>query len=214
MKENYMKKIFTTIFALVFCFVVTSAEDDYGVDSKPASIKFGPYFGWSVAGINASEVPTGTKNAVATSPSPNFGLMAYYPTDYTKNSGFGGTIGFKQIPYAFDVTGYKTGYNYSYFIVGALFNVSGFTLGLDASFPTKASIIDNDVELNSDNMSTVIDLKLGGLFKIQENSFGSTNIFITLGYFLGEQYKTAPGINGTPAHAEIGLTYLLDTANW
>lgn len=207
-----MTKLYTTLFALFFCYAVAFAQTEE--EEIPKGLSIGPYFGWSVAGINASEVPTGTKNAVQTAPSPNFGIMGYYPTDFTKNSGFGGMLGFKQIPFAFDYSSFKTGFNYSYFIVGVFFNISGFTIGLDGSFPSKGKIIDSDVEVNTDNAATVVDLKLGGLFTLLENKFGATKIFLNAGYFLGEQYKTASTTNATPAHVELGLTYLLNTANW
>jgi hypothetical protein len=207
-----MKRIFAVLFSLFFCFAVTFAQTEE--EEIPKGLSIGPYFGWSVAGINASEVPNGTKNSVETAPSPNFGIMGYYPTDYTKNSGFGGMLGFKQIPYGFNKGEQKTGFTFSYFIIGAFFNISGFTIGLDASFPSSGKIIDSDVELNTDNAATCVDLKLGGFFKVQESKFGSLNVFLNGGYFLSDQYNNSTSYKVNPAHAEIGLSYLLNTTDW
>lgn len=209
-----MKKTIISLIILTFSLTgLAFAQGEYQ-EKPPASVSIGPYFGWSVAGINAASVPSGTKNAVQTATGPNFGLMAYYPTDFTANSGFGGMLGFKQIPYAFDYGGQKSGYNFSYFNIGAFFNISGFTLGLDASFPMTLTNTESDIEIPADNAATCVDLKLGGYFKIHESSFGTLNVFLNAGYFLTDAYNNTAAFETKPAHVEVGLNYLLNTSDW
>lgn len=212
-----MKKTIIAIFALTILFPFISYSqgvNDEEEQSKPMFV--GPYLGWSVVGINAASVPAGIKNAVETASSPNFGIMAFFPTTIMDKSGFGAHLGIKQIPYGFDNGFQKNKYTFNYFAIGGFFYLSGFTIGFDGSIPMSATSTtgNTDIDVNTDNLQTSIDFKVGGLFKLYENKSGNLDLFLNAGYFLIEQYKNVTTGNTNPAHIEIGLTYLFNTANF
>ncbi|OGU60830.1 MAG: hypothetical protein A2X64_04490 [Ignavibacteria bacterium GWF2_33_9] len=212
-----MKKF--TLLSLAILFAASSISfsqlnDEINNDYDKNALMFGPYLGWSVAGVNTTGAPTGLKVAVGSSSSPNFGIMVYKPTDISSNSGYAGLLGIKHVPYGYNNGAYKDFYDMSYFIVGGLFNLSGFTIGLDVSFPMTLDHIDPSYEVASNNLNITADLKLGGMFKLFENKYGIFNIFINAGYMVNEVHKNVVGLNPKPAHIEVGLDYLFNTSNF
>jgi hypothetical protein len=207
MKKTIIAILALTILLPLFAF----SQGVYDEEEVTPALYIGPYFGWTLAGINASEVPNGTKNIVSTAPTPNFGIFGYYPLNYTQNSGIGGMVGFKQVPYGLDFSGNKVHYNFKYFLIGAFFNISGFTIGLDANIPVSGNNVTSDTELPSDNLATTVDFKLGGFFKVQESKMGSLNVFLNAGYFLIDQYINSGTNSVKPAHIQAGITYLFNT---
>ncbi len=67
MKKTIIAILALTIFLPLFAF----SQGVYDEEEVTPALYIGPYFGWTLAGINASEVPNGTKNIVATAPTPN-----------------------------------------------------------------------------------------------------------------------------------------------
>ncbi|HRP01214.1 MAG TPA: hypothetical protein PLE30_01055 [Candidatus Kapabacteria bacterium] len=166
------------------------------------------------AGINAADVPTGTKNAVGFANTPDIGLQLYIPFKGQDNMGVLANLGYYTFPYNFTfegVSGADAKYNASYIGLGADFFVSNFTVGVNYGIPASAKL--NDFDLNTETMAGALEFRLGGHIPMMVTSSGRLNLNIRASYFLTGQFqenKLIGGKNTNPASISFGLSYLFN----
>lgn len=165
------------------------------------------------AGINAAEVPEGTKNGVSFANTPDFGVQFYMPFQGQNYMGLLANIGYYTFPYKFTIenSSFESKYNTSYVGLGADFYVSGFTVGVNYGFPSAASI--NDAELNTETLAGAFEFRLGAHIPMMISSSGRLNLNIRASYFVTGQYNQGKEIGGkstNPASLMFGLSYLFN----
>lgn len=204
-----MKVISVLLATFIITFRFTLADDFESVN-HPLAI--GIELGFK-AGINAADVPTGTKNGVSFANTPDFGAQFYMPFQGQNYMGLLANIGYYTFPYKFTFENVNTEakYNASYIGLGADFYVSGFTVGANYCFPSSAKI--NDTELNTEVLASVFEFRLGAHIPIMINSSGRLNLNIRGSYFVTgqlDQSKLIGGKNTNPASLMFGLSYLFN----
>lgn len=185
-------------------------SQDFESTNHPMSI--GIEIGYK-AGINAAEVPDGTKNGVSFASSPDFGAQFYMPFQGQNYMGILANIGYYNFPYKFTFEGNSSEvkYNAAYIGLGADFYVSGFTVGVNYGFPAAATI--GDAELNTEVMAGAFEFRLGAHIPMMVSSSGRLNLNIRASYFVTGQYdesKLIGGKNTNPAALMFGLSYLFN----
>lgn len=208
-----MKKL-TLILAFIFGISISNSFANY-----PMSI--GPYFQWK-AGVNAADVPDGTKNALGFANMPDFGAVFYLPFQPDSKTGLLVNVGYHTYPY-----GLKTGVggtneftsdlNYSYVILGGAFHVSGFTVGFDLGFPSSASSTTKGTtyDVTTNGIGMLVDLRLGANFPLVESETGRLCLQISAGYSVTNQFDNNSTYfnkeyNYHPASAALGLSYFFN----
>jgi len=165
------------------------------------------------AGINAAEVPEGTKNGVSFASMPDFGVQFYMPFQGQNYMGLLANIGYYTFPYkfTFENTNAELKYNTSYIGLGADFYVSGFTVGVNYGFPSAATI--GDADLNTETLAGAFEFRLGAHIPMMVTSSGRLNLNIRASYFVTGQFnesKLIGGKNTNPAALMFGLSYLFN----
>ena len=204
-----MKTYALLLVVLLFATKFTYASDFESVN-HPMSI--GVEIGYK-AGINAGDVPDGTKNALGFANTPDFGAQFYMPFQGQDYMGLLANIGYYTFPYHFSLNGVseETKYNFSYVGLGADFFVSGFTVGINYLFPSAAKM--NDFELNTDGLKSAFEFRLGGHIPMMVSPSGRLNLNIRASYFVTGQFEenlTIGGKNTNPASLMFGLSYLFN----
>lgn len=200
-----MKKVL-----LYFVFSLILVNFSYAQSNYPISI--GIELGYK-AGINAADVPQGTKNGVSFADLPDFGLQGYLPFQGDNNMGVLGNLGYYTFPYKFTFEGNNSEikYNFRYIAFGLDFYLSGFTIGLNYGFPSAAKIEDKD--LNTDLLANLFEFRLGGHIPMLYTDFGRLNFNIKASYFISGQYNDnniLQGKNTNPASLSFGVSFLFD----
>lgn len=204
-----MRNIIVTVISFVM-FTNFLSSQDYENINHPLGI--GLEIGYK-AGINAAEVPEGTKNALGFANMPDFGLQFYMPFQGQNYMGLLANIGYYTFPYNLSLEGIspETEYNFSYIGLGADFYVSGFTVGLNYGFPSSSKM--NDFELNTEGLNGAFEFRLGAHIPMMVSSSGRLNLNIRASYFITGQFDESVligGKNTNPASLMFGLSYLFN----
>jgi len=221
-----MKKILliTTILAI---FLFTNKS--FSQELHPMGI--GPFFNYSI-GINANDVPKGRQNGLALNNIPDFGLTYYLP--FSKTSNVGLSVDLAYITYSYIQKNFYSGkewnHHFHYFEFNPSFNFSNFLLGFNFDFPLSADIEGADIA--SSKLSTLVGIKIGGLFELYSSETGRINLFIEGNYTFTGVFKNfakddpmishAPyefpeipndSFNTKPASVGIGFNYIFNLTN-
>jgi len=196
--------------ALITFLMLSNQLFSQDFESKNYPMSVGPEIGFK-AGINAAEVPDGTKNGVSLAKSPDFGLQFYMPFQGQNYMGLLANIGYYNFPYKFtyESTSFELKYNTSYIGLGADFYVSGFTVGINYGFPSAATI--GDVDLNTETLAGAFEFRLGAHIPMMVTPSGRLNLNIRASYFVTGQLNDnnlIGGKNTNPAAFMFGLSYL------
>lgn len=181
----------------------------------------GPFI-FAKAGVNAADVREGIKNGVAMSPLPDFGVTGYIP--FNEESKIGATIDIAYSTYAYQKKLHGDEGNpwidkFHYFTISPSIHVWGFLLGLGLGIPLGGEYDKQNLELKSDYMSFMVELRIGAMIPIVESDFGRLNILIMGGYFLTGQfteqfaksgYIGGEGFNTHPASLGLGINYIFN----
>ncbi len=170
------------------------------------------------AGVNAASIPEGYKTGVALSGIPDFGVSAYFPV--SKSSAIGAVVDLGYSTYSYgerrvisDKEGDLYKYQFSYFTLSPSLYLSSFIIGLDLGVPLSASLItdNNDRELDSDNLATMVEIHIGGMIPVMENKDGRLNILLRGGYMLtgmiANVAESSSEYNPKAATFGLGLNY-------
>jgi hypothetical protein len=172
----------------VLPFLVLLAAQNMFAANYPIGI--GPFL-MLKAGTNAASIPEGYKTGVVLNGLPDFGVSAYFPV--SKTSAVGAVVDLGYSTYAFGerrVIGDEEGdlykYQFSYLTLSPSLYLSSFLIGLDVGIPMSGALItdDDDFEVNTDNIATMLEVHIGGMIPVVENRDGRLNILLRGGYML------------------------------
>lgn len=178
-------------------------------------IGLGPYVGLK-AGTNAASIPEGTKTGIALSGMPDFGATVYVPLGKNNHIGFLADLGYSTYAYGErivigDVEGDLYKHQFSYVTLSPSIYLSSFVVGFTFGVPVAASTVFDDatVDGETDNVSTLVELQLGGMIPIMENKGGRLNVMIRAGYMLtGIASEGSSEFNPKAATLGLGFNYL------
>lgn len=211
-EEGYIMKKITAIVPLMLFMVVSTlcAQRNY-----PVSV--GPFLTLK-AGVNAASIPTGRKTGVALSGLPDFGVTGYLPLGEKSNIGILADIGYSTYAYGQrnvfgDIESDLYKVQMSYLTLAPSFYLSGFYIGFDFGLPLSNSVVidGKSISGSTDNMSTLVELHIGGMIPVMSDKSGRLNLIIRGGYMLtGTASNSDSEFNPKAATAGIGLNYLFN----
>ena len=176
-------------------------------------ISVGPYLGIK-GGVNAADVPNGTYNGFAFCNLPEIGISSYFP--FVDKSSFGGGLNLAYSTDAFltEINDTKTTYQFNYFKLSPHLYASGFILGLNIGIPLSGTSETKNITTDAKiaDMSTAIDIKIGGVITVFSNQIGRFNIVIEGSYSLSGilQKKYLDEYNYHPGQMWLGLNYMFN----
>jgi hypothetical protein len=185
--------------------------------------------------VNGFPNPQGRKNGMAFNNIPDAGLTAYIPLDFTYNLGLYIDIGYNtntflmKYNYEPDTKEYLTRdrMRFSYISISPTFNHNGFKLGFAVGIPISADW--EGVNINTNKLQNIIELKAGYTYPLYFDRVGRLNIFLNATYALNGIYNDfvkddplknivpATGnqiitnyYNPRPATIQLGLSFLFN----
>ncbi|MFH1050966.1 MAG: hypothetical protein V1779_08595 [bacterium] len=196
-------------FSVIICFLTIFSENLYS--NYPISV--GPYIGLK-GGVNAADVPNGTYNGFAFSNLPEMGVSSYFP--FVDATLFGGGLNLAYSTHGFTTkeNDIKTSHQYNYLGLSPYLYANGFILGINIGIPlsgtTEKSSQTTDVK--SEELTTLTDIKLGGVITVYANEFGRFNIMIEGSYSLSGMLKDnySSDYNYHPGQLWFGLNYMFN----
>jgi hypothetical protein len=221
-----MKKTFIfvlTLFSIAFT-LFGQTQKEYKPDYL---MQIGPYVTVK-GGVNANDVPIGIKNGFNFNSLPDFGATFFIP--FVEGSKFGFTVDLAYQTYTFQLKQTflenEPWYNqFSYFTISPNLHIYGFMFGVGFGFPM-STYSDNDKiksSLNTGDIATMIDVRIGGIIPVYEDETGRLNININGGYYLtglfkGDKtllglYNFKGSLNPHPAWMSLGLSYFFNIPN-
>ncbi|MFC2131465.1 hypothetical protein ACFLSQ_08520 [Bacteroidota bacterium] len=203
-----MKRFFLSILIVIAMLFIFNQKS---LANYPISV--GPFIGLK-GGVNAADIPWGSKNGFAFNTMPEIGVTGYLP--FVEDAFFGGAVDL-----AYSTSGFlmkygelKHTHQYNYFNFSPYLYASGFTLGLNFGIPLGGTISssNNDEDVDSDDMATLIDVRLGGMIDVYANETGRLNIIIVGSYSLSGLLNKEYGgeYNYHPGQMYIGLNYMFN----
>jgi hypothetical protein len=109
-----------------------------------------------------------------------------------------------------------------YFTISPLFNFSHFLLGFGIRLPMSGTAIvksgstEVNKDIDTDDMKTAIDVKIGGNIPLLNTRGGTLNFIVLAGYDLVAPFKSVPEPNFNPgqpdASLHLGINYLFNAA--
>ena len=209
-------------------FNLTAQEEQY----------FPPEIGLSIGykcAVNGFPNPQGRKNGIAFNNIPDVGITSYIPLDFTYNLGLYFDIGYNTntflMKYNYDINTKeyltKDRMRFSYITISPTFNHCGFQLGFSVGFPVSADW--EGINIKTDNLRNVIELKAGYSYPLYYDKVGRLNIFLNATYSLNGIYNdftkydplknVVPAIdnqtitnyyNPRPVSIQLGLKFLFN----
>jgi hypothetical protein len=216
-----MKKSIITILT-IFCVMSSS----YAQDILPMGI--GPFFNYSI-GINANDVPKGRQNGLALNNIPDFGITYFLPLSQTNNLGLNVDLAYATYSYLQKnyYTGKEWNQHFHYFEINPSFNFSNFLLGFNFDIPLSGDI--EGTNIASNELQTLIGIKIGASIPIYESETGHINLIVEGNYSFSGIFKDyakddpmlphAPyespempnnSFNTKPASVGIGFNYIFN----
>lgn len=201
----------------------------------PYQISIGAFVAAKV-GVNTA-VAKGRKTDINVNPLPDFGISLFAPFQVGGKIGIGLDLGYATYSYVNKPDRSVTDDNtiierYSYVNVFPYLNLSGVALGVNIGFSPKGRAetrsgrevviaTNGKTELGSNELGTLVEVRVGGNFPVWETSLGHLNLYIMAGYALNglfsdyQQYiysrdnYTTPSAsnNPRPASLAVGLAY-------
>lgn len=206
-----MKKVWRVLPLLLLLVVgAVHAQTNY-----PLSI--GPYLSLK-AGVNAASIPEGSKTGIGLSGLPDFGATLYVPLGADNRVGFLADLGYSTYAYGErlvigDVEGDLYKQQVSYVTLAPSIYLSSFTVGFTFGIPVAAStVFDNaTVDGETDNISTLVEVQLGGMIPVMANADGRLNILLRAGYMItGIISESSSEYNPKAATFGLGVNYLFN----
>ncbi len=203
-----MKRAVISI-SVIICFLTIFSGNLYS--NYPISV--GPYLGLK-GGVNAADVPQGTYNGFAFCNLPEIGVSSYFP--FVNDVFFGGGLNLSYSTYGFltKKNEIKTTHQYNYFSFSPYLYAKGFILGMNIGIPLGGTT-DNkyqNIEVISDDFTTLVDLKIGGVITVYSNQVGRFNIVIEGSYslsgLLNDEFMDE--YNYHPGQMWVGLNYMFN----
>lgn len=191
-------------------------SQDYSNGTENFLMGIGPALGYKI-GINTVSPPEGYKNDIAVSNLIDIGAQGYIPFNPDSKMGLIVDLAYSSYAYKTKIhnTDENTTYNYKYLTLGGNFYLSGFTVGLNIGIPMSGSRDDgsNDLVIESSNINTMFELRLGGNFSLSESPTGRFILFINGGYQLNSLFIDefdSSTYNPHIASVQFGLSYLFN----
>lgn len=164
--------------------------------------------------VNTTDPPQGIKNDFQMSPLPDIGVAFYYPFSNDRN--FGLTADLSYLTTAFKYKLYNNSSvnwrnEFHYFNIGIGTYLSGFFLSLNLGIPLsgKGSYSGSSVyDFETKDLSTVIQLRLGGAIPLMSDEVGRLNLLIFGDYNVNGVMANDNNYNPRIASLSIGLSYL------
>lgn len=207
-----------------------------GSSSTPYRLSIGAYI-LAKAGVNTA-VAKGRMTDVNINSLPDFGVSVFAPFQAGGRLGIGLDLGYATYTYINKPLTAANDDNtiveqYSYVNVFPHLNLSGIVFGVNLGLSPRGhgksqsgrtmplTTDPNRTELSSDELSTLVEVRLGGNFPIWEHSTGHLNLYLMAGYALSRvysDYKTyryswddnispSASNNPRPASLAVGLAY-------
>ncbi|MCO5252517.1 MAG: hypothetical protein M9949_14010 [Candidatus Kapabacteria bacterium] len=216
-----MKKVICTLTLLVvmtsFSMAQRYGDDGYSlIRNDPMGA--GLYLGYKF-GVNAAKVPNGIENGMGLAKMLDIGAEAYLPFDPTSRMGMLFQLAYANYPYeTSDVAGGDPRENnFTYIDLGANFFMNGFTVGFIAGFPAGGTLEvgDQSYDINTDGLSTMFSLALGGHFNLLKTDMGRMVLKIQATYAITGQLASGynadnRSFNYHPASLMFGLGWIFD----
>lgn len=199
------KKIVTTLFLVLLgtsTFKLSAQEEKY----------FPPEVGLSIGykcAVNGFPNPQGRKNGMAFNNVPDIGITSYIPLDFVYNLGLYIDVGYNTntflMKYNYDPDSEKyltqDRMRFSYVSISPTFSHCGFKFGFNIGFPISADW--EGLNINTDKLKNVIELKVGYTYPLYYDRVGRLNIFLNATYSFNGIYdnfvKNDPLKNIVPA---------------
>lgn len=185
-------------------------------------------------GVNAGNIPEGSKTGVNVHFLPDIGLTLKYM--FSKSSAVGAVLDVEYATYSFRMRPESESaandnntliFQPSYFSLAPSLYLSGVTIGAAFGFPTAYNVstaAGDDISSGgtTDNLnSPSIELRLGGMIKAMESDGGELNILVRGGYSVTGLYNSeyfgsgenADEFNPVLVSFGIGVNYLFDLAD-
>jgi len=206
-----MKVLFSVIFLILTAFFNTFSSD---FDEQFYPLQIGTYITGKGC-VNTVEPPQGIKNDFQLSKLPDFGLKFSYQFQPTSSTKVFADISylsvyFKQKLYNNPNINWVSELHYLNFGLG--FEFSSIFLSLNLGIPTSGILGTQfgNVELKMEEISTMLQIRFGGVIPIFYNSIGSLNFLIFGDYFLVGAFTQDSNFNPRVASLSIGLNYMLN----
>lgn len=180
-----MKKI---IYLLIISFVVINL---HAQEDELYPLSFGPILSGKL-GISGVDTPLGRKNGLAVSSLPDFGLIAYLPTNLNANLGALITAEYSSYSFLMNDVDREIDYqhNLHYVTFSASFYFDKFWLGFGAGLPMSADY--EGIEIDSDMLAFMADVRIGFMYPIYYDEDARLNLFIEGAYMLTGIYDDFP----------------------
>ena len=206
-----MKVLFSVIFLILTAFFNTFSSD---FDEQFYPLQIGTYITGKGC-VNTVEPPQGIKNDFQLSKLPDFGLKFSYQFQPTSSTKVFADISylsvyFKQKLYNNPNINWVSELHYLNFGLG--FEFSSIFLSLNLGIPTSGILGTQfgNVELKMEEISTMLQIRFGGVIPIFYNSIGSLNFLIFGDYFLVGAFIQDSNFNPRVVSLSIGLNYMLN----
>jgi hypothetical protein len=220
-----MKNLVLFSLIIILLSTIGSAQTDKS-NNYPFSI--GPFLTMK-GGVNASEVPKGIKNGFHLNGIPDFGATLYIP--FTDQAKFGMTADLAYSTYTYELemtenSNDKWSNEFSYFTINPNLHIYGFMFGFALGIPLSTNTDNSNYSkyFKTSDLSTIFEVRIGGMIPVFANETGRLNILINGGYFLNGLYKQENindflrnmnvygSYNAHPAWLSFGLNYLFNLA--
>jgi hypothetical protein len=208
--------------------ITTSSILSYSQTEKSNNypLSIGPFISLK-GGVNAAGVPKGIKNGFNFNGIPDFGASLYVP--FTEQSKFGMTADFAYSTYTYELELYDYPYSkwsneFSYFTISPNLHIFGFMFGFAIGIPLSSKTDNSNYSkyFHSSDLTTMFELRIGGMIPVYANETGRLNFIINSGYVINGIYKeknindflnqmsTSGSFNAHPAWISFGLDYLFN----
>lgn len=215
-----MKKLVLFATVLLLSALSTQAQD----------MMIGPFVS-AKAGINAGKIRDGRKTSVNFNGLPDIGVTYYLPFGKGSTTGLNLDLAYSTYSYGTIIVGTNGAKDINFddalnFIsLSPMLNANGFLLGFNIGIPSGGketlhaysftvlgqtfSKPDTSASINSSDMNMMLELRIGGMFKLVDSKSGQLNLVLLGGYQLNGLAKNdTSDYNPHAASISLGLNYL------
>jgi hypothetical protein len=215
-----MKKVFLSLMMVLIASSLCFSQDELVEKSNNFPLSVGPFFVLK-AGVNTNH-PQGIENAVAFNGIPDMGATFYVPLTVKNKLGFTFDLAYTTIAYGRKYYGGSDTWTnkFNYIALSPNLHLFGFLLGFNFGIPVGCSIENNEPNLpinlkslTSDDMSMLIEARIGAQIPVYENEFGRLSLVISGGYVLSGLIKDLDDFNPQPGSLGLGFCYFFNISS-
>jgi hypothetical protein len=204
----------TVILSMFLAFFAVSQTFSAEFDEEFFPFQIGAYITGKGC-VNTVEPPQGVKNDFQLSKMPDIGVKFSYQFQPTSSSKVFAELSYLSIYYKqklYNNSSINWVNEFHYFNLGVGFEFSSMFLSLNLGFPSsgKWGIYVVPLDLKTEEMNTMFQIRFGGAIPIFQNRIGSLNFLIFGDYFLVGALTQESNYNPRVASLSIGLNYMFN----